>query len=174
MATKMTVNPEVFVDLFLLCLWWQTKDADRDSHRWTTVDSVVKTLAELGLISEAVKKGVRKNIDLQNLMRRNTDVRSLVAEFQPVYDAANRLFLYRGNDHLEVERARLLRDRHIYLTAVGVRKAAEIEGKYSSFLTSAVYLKKRAEIEAQFEEMREKALVAVAARYREKCANDKD
>lgn len=171
---KMTVNPEVFVDLFLFCLWWQTKDAERDSHRWTTVDSVVKTLVELELISEAVKKGIRKNFDLQNLMRRNTDVRSLVAEFQPVYDAATRPFLYRGSDHLEVDRSRLLRDYRVFITSAGMRKAAVVEAKYSSFLSGQVYLEKRAEIEARFEEVSEGALAAVAARYREKCKTDRD
>lgn len=61
-----TVTPQVFFDLFVLCLSWQWGE-DRLTHMWTTVDKVARILAGLGILTEKQRKVLYKDRRTQSL-----------------------------------------------------------------------------------------------------------
>lgn len=160
---KIVLTPDVFFDLFVLCLSWQW-DPKSLTFAWTTVDKVVRILHGLDIVSDKQRRVLYRDKRTQGLFR----MRSLFMfgrspegcsgeKREGVLNSRFRLVISVPMAS-DVNRERMLRDYHIYLTRRGKLYAGSIEAKYRDFITSERYF---AEIERQgtFLDRSEAALV---------------
>lgn len=179
MAAATRIDAEHFTNLFLLALWWQTRDSSRLQDRHTTVDAAARVFVGLGVLSAKLKTSLRKDSLLQSHFRRNIDECRLSDEDRTIaadWAATQRpMFVRHDAAKGEIDRERMLRDTRIYISEAGEKRAAMLEARYASLLTAERYLEKRAEMMAAFEaEVPEGARPFVAKVYRKRCEGDKD
>lgn len=179
MAAKTRINEEHFTNLFLLALWWQTRDSSRLQDRHATVDAVARIFVELGVLNARLKTGLRKDSLLQAHFRRNIELFRVGDEDRTISDdrAATQRPMFIRHDMAKgvVDRERMLRDTRVYITEAGEARAAAIEVRYAHLLTAERYLAKREEMRAAFKaEVPERDRPSVAEAYRMKCDRDHD
>ena len=135
----MTITPEVFFDIFVLCLFWQ-------NTYYTTVDHVSLALFRLGIITKKQRANLFKDWRTQSIFIRNISRPPIYREKYSrldtdiVLNTKTKLVL-NLDPVLNLDRRRLLRDYKLYLTAIGEKYASSIESKYSSLLVKQRYLK---------------------------------
>ena len=179
MAAKTRIDAEHFTNLFLLALWWQTRDSPRLQDRNTTVDAVARVFVELGVLSAKLKGGLRKDSILQGHFRRSLEPFRVGDEDRTI--AVDRaatqrpMFVRHDVARGEIDRERMLRDMRIYITEAGERRAATLEARYSVVLTADRYLEKRREMREAFEEtVPEARRQFIGEAYRKKCEENRD
>lgn len=163
------LTPEKFFDLFVLCLSWQWDDGSMNTCL-TTVDKVVRILNGLGIITDKQRRVLYKDRRTQSLfVMRSRVITAAIDSSETKFGfrreeflaAPQRLLVYCGFTE-DLNRERLLRDRHTVLTRKGVEYAKSIEARYANIITMESYA---AEIERQgFAE--DKAMGAIMMRYR--------
>ncbi|MFH1233070.1 MAG: hypothetical protein V1649_00235 [Patescibacteria group bacterium] len=134
----MTITPEVFFDIFILCLSWQ-------KTCYTTVDHVGLILFRLGIITKKQRTNLSKDWRTQSIFIRNISRPPNYRKNQIRFDADTILdtktkLVLNLDPVLDINRMRLMRDYKLYLTAVGEKYANSIKSKYSSLITKERYL----------------------------------
>jgi len=162
----MTITPEVFFDIFILCLFWQ-------KTCYTTVDHVSLILFRLGIITKKQRVDLSKDWRVQSIFIRNISRPPNYRKNQNrlsvniILDTKTKLVL-NLDPVLDINRVRLLRDYKLYLTAVGEKYANSIESKYSSLITKRRYLEA---IESNNDKT---AVGAIMKRYGQKVEDETD
>jgi hypothetical protein len=170
-----TITPQVFFDLFVLCLSWQW-DERRLTHMWTTVDKVVRILAGLGILTDKQRKLLYRDRRTQSLFRKSCGY--IPSNLQEYQDGEKRNLVLRSVKLLVVShdsagdfsRERLLRDYRIFMSQHGKMYAESLEAKYAQVITCESY---RAECARQEAELADpKARAAVSKRYRQRVEDE--
>lgn len=165
------VTPQVFFELFVLCLSWQWDEA-RLTHMWTTVDKVSRILAGLRILTEKQRKALFKDRRTQSLFAMKCGYISSL--FQESEDGEKRnmvlvsqkLLLVSHDSTKNFSRERLLRDYRIYMSHRGKTFAESLEAKYANAITRESYRAECAKQEAELADQRARA--AVSQRYRQR------
>lgn len=177
MAARKRINPDHFTDLFLLALWWQTRDS-RLHDRFTTVDAVTNIFVSLGVLDAQLKTGLRKDTHLQWHFRCRLDPFWLsdggLSIAQDRAATKRPMFVRHDMARGDVNRERMLRDMRIYISVAGEHLAATLEARYAPLLMAERYLAKREEMKATFEaEVPDKKRHFVRKAYQAKCEGGK-
>lgn len=159
----LALTPEVFVDLMRLCLTWEWEhamDRVKASHNrkhplqatqlgWTTVDKIVRILHGLEIVTKKQRSVLYKDQRLQHLVLRNTEtVGGASWGLSSVLANTTRDFVLQSNPADSLNREKMLRNMHFYITSQGQTAANRILIKYASVITKERYA---AEIERQEE-----------------------
>lgn len=166
-----TITPQVFFDLFVLCLSWQW-DGSRLTHMWTTVDKVVRILAGLEILTEKQRKVLFQDRRTQSLFAVKCGY--LSSNFQHYGDGEKRnlvltsqkLLLVSHDSATDFSRKRLLRDYRIFMSDRGRLHAQSLEETYAGLITRESYLAECARQETALGDRRRRA--AVLSRYRQR------
>lgn len=172
-----TITPQVFFDLFILCLSWQW-DESRLTHMWTTVDKVVRILAGLEILTEKQRKVLFRDRRTQSLFAMKCGYSP--SNFREYGDGEKRnmvlmsqkLLVVSHDSAADFSRKRLLRDYRIFMSHRGRLHAESLEAKYANVINRESYC---AECARQAAELADpKARSAVSKRYRQRVEEETD
>ena len=152
---QIQITPQVFFDLFILCLSWQW-DEKSMRYMFTTVDKVVRILSGLGILTDRQRKVLYKDRRTQVLFLKNC---GFVSSIDEAGDGRKRQVVLSSREPLVISHdptrdfsyKRMLRDYRIFLSRSGKAYADSIEHKYSSIVTHYLY---QAECDTQEESIK--------------------
>jgi hypothetical protein len=147
MNNKIVVTPQVFLDLFCICLLWY-EDKAHEKHKFYTVDGVARILERMGIISNIQRKSLYKDSRVQRLFMNSLVILPAYCHYKDYTDHRDRVkvlnekaLLELRQDHTKnINSQRLLRDYKLNLTDKGKRFATDIIEKYSSVLFEGDFL----------------------------------
>ena len=159
------------IDTIIFCFATKRDDAgDNVLCRSSTVDAIIKTLAEGGFIGlEAWTKIHSKNLDLQNTFRRLTYECVRLDHLPTVLATTDRPIVVRvgtGN----VNKAELLRSKSIYISDAGYAYAARIEATLAPFITAERFMELQRARDERMAALSEPARLAMIKRAQAKRA----
>lgn len=173
------ITPQVFLDLFILCLSWQWNPSDVNKT-WTTVDKVSRILYGLGIISKKQYASLYKDRRAQHIFYSaicllpayygmKTSKQQDFTRLNAILEGQKSFPLVLNIDPTrDISRRRLLRDYRLHLTLAGKEYADSITSKYEPFITKEMYL---IEVKKQ-EDNKPKSMNAVMKRYKQKVRDD--
>ena len=141
--TMITITPQTFFELFVLCLSWQ-HDFENLKKNWTTVDKVVRILHELDILTDKQRKVLYKDRRTQHLfMSRSAKFTTAVGSNggerrEEILNSQAPLALV-CDLVIDIDRQRLLRDQRIYLTRKGLAMAQAVESRYAAVIDKDKY-----------------------------------
>jgi hypothetical protein len=147
---KRVITAEVFYDLFMLCLAWQS-DEKLPQHSWTTVDKVVRILSGMEILTSAQKKNLYLDAKLQRIFLKSACLHeggsgTFIPSEHFEDDIRLNITIPSSKIHTALSRERMLRDYRIYITARGQKYGLLGAKSYEDIITFEAYF---AEIERQ-------------------------
>src|SRR3989344_3209579 len=141
---KISVTPQSFFDLFILCLSWQW-DETRLTNMFTTVDKVVRILTGLEILTEKQRKVLSKDRRTQSLFAMkcgfisSTFAQTEDGEKRNMVLMSKNLLLVSHDPAKEMSRERLLRDCRIFMSHRGKAYADSLQAKFAHVITRESY-----------------------------------
>jgi hypothetical protein len=175
----MIITPQVFFDLFVLCLSWQ-HDFTNLSRDYTTVDKVARILHGIGIVTDLQRRKLYKDRRVQSLFARKTakfplttrDGRlgreGLALRREEVLSATAMLAMFVDVNE-PINKQRMLRDQRLYLTRRGLEHGQAVAPRYSAVVDREKY---SAEEKRQDAMLEERSKGAVLKRYRAKVEDE--
>lgn len=164
-----TFTPQTFYDIFILCFSWEERSNDLRSS-YTTVDKVATILNRLGILSDKQKGAISKDKRTQSLFVMRSGFWGVAEGSLTELKNSQKNLIFRSDYTRDVNRERMMRNTHIFISAVGKAYATTIEQRYANVVTKEAYLGELARRDTEFKTGASRA--SASTNYRKRLAQE--